>query len=176
MPASCSFFAEPPVERISTPCAVSCLASSTRPLLSETEIIARAILCGTVMATGFWLRKSVLSRLSIHESMLRELLDSAAQNTPRKNHQSQRRIGRDAKQRIKEGRKGIIAERENRHDPLRAIHHIKVGRFFIRPVPGFAKGRIIGEGMDNRGNYNGPQRVMRKIPDGNCRQSAGKSH
>src|SRR5437763_8464577 len=42
-PASVRCFAVPPVERISTPRARSALASSTMPVLSETERMARSI-------------------------------------------------------------------------------------------------------------------------------------
>ena len=42
-PASRSALAEPPVDRISMPCAASALPSSTRPSLSETEISARSM-------------------------------------------------------------------------------------------------------------------------------------
>src|SRR4029453_6805173 len=42
-PASRNALAEPPVDRISTPCPASALPSSTRPSLSETEISARSI-------------------------------------------------------------------------------------------------------------------------------------
>src|SRR5437870_2961039 len=43
MPASLRCFAVPPVERISTPFALSARARSTMPLLSETERMARSI-------------------------------------------------------------------------------------------------------------------------------------
>src|ERR1041385_5430016 len=43
MPASARGLAVPPVERISTPRAVSARASSSRPLLSETERMARSM-------------------------------------------------------------------------------------------------------------------------------------
>src|SRR5687768_2947384 len=43
MPASWRCLAVPPVERISTWCAVSTFASSMTPVLSETETIARSI-------------------------------------------------------------------------------------------------------------------------------------
>ena len=41
MPASASALAEPPVDRISTPCAVRKAPNSARPVLSDTEIRAR---------------------------------------------------------------------------------------------------------------------------------------
>src|SRR5438270_355929 len=43
MPASARCLAVPPVERISTPRALRARASSTMPLLSETERMARSI-------------------------------------------------------------------------------------------------------------------------------------
>src|SRR5436305_8548355 len=63
-PASCRCFAVPPVERISTCFAASARASSTMPVLSETERMARSIdieqqiaaaqsCCGSNVAAGF---------------------------------------------------------------------------------------------------------------------------
>src|SRR5690606_40041300 len=51
IPASVSIFADPPVERISTPCLRSICANSTRPVLSETEMSARRIF---TWAWGMW--------------------------------------------------------------------------------------------------------------------------
>src|SRR5271156_1798967 len=49
MPALAIAAAEPPVDRISTPCRASPSASSIRPVLSETEIRAR---CGLIRASS----------------------------------------------------------------------------------------------------------------------------
>ena len=51
-PASRKVLAEPPVDRIATPCAASALPSSTSPVLSDTEISARSIFARSGVGDG----------------------------------------------------------------------------------------------------------------------------
>ena len=51
-PASRRVLAEPPVDRIATPCAASALPSSTSPVLSDTEISARSIFARSGVGEG----------------------------------------------------------------------------------------------------------------------------
>ena len=54
-PASRNALAEPPVDRISMPCAASALPSSTSPALSETEINARSMRARSGVGEGtYW--------------------------------------------------------------------------------------------------------------------------